>query len=156
MYVRAGVTTQKLHSCQLWHLVHFDVRGFWWGCRDTLCALYYQLSGAALGKASIKGVREIWGGEEVPLCGDISQPSPPSTWQLAPRPWDGVQHVPPQLGRGSTSTAFFSSFQAQRTPSPLRNHEFCMPYLQKGPQPQFFLGESKAQRAWDKLVLLCY
>jgi hypothetical protein len=64
--------SQKLHSCQLWHFVPSDVTGFWWGSRDTLCALYYQLSGTAPGKASIKGVRDIWGGEEVPLHGNIS------------------------------------------------------------------------------------
>ena len=89
-----------------------------------------------------------------PCVETFTSPTHAALGSCPPGPRMGTSTPPPYPGQGSTFPNVFSSFQAHRAPSSLRNHEFSVPYLQKGPRPQIFLQNPKGQRAWDKLVLL--
>ena len=89
-----------------------------------------------------------------PCVGTFSCPAQSTLGSCPPGPRMGSSSTPPTPGKGPTFPNFFFSFQAHQAPSSLRNDEFSVPYLQKGPRPQFFLQKPKGHRAWDKPVLL--
>ena len=89
-----------------------------------------------------------------PCVGTFPSPAHSTLGSCPPGPRMGSSTPSPTPGKGSTFPNFSFSFQAHQAPSSLRNHEFSVPYLRKGPRPQLFLQKPKGQRAWDKLVLL--